>query len=155
MLGEIFQKTQTKVYLFLSFQFFSLVSLYFVISTVFLSVFVFHKHIVFAEVGSGVPACYAQSVFTNTFGPRGGTCVVFSCKDYVCNDYNNFDDEIKIFLGVFASAFGPRRPKGGSSHLWLKRFSLSLQKQIQHLQLMSGGSHMKAFGKFKTGKKQI
>ena len=62
--------------------------------------------------------------------------------------WNNF------FLDVFASAFGPRCPKGGSSHLWLKRFSLSLQKQIQHLQLMSGGSHMKAFGKFKTGKKK-
>ena len=56
---------------------------------------------------------------------------------------------MKIFFeGVFAKAFGPGRPKGGSSHLWLKRFSLSLQKQIQHLQLMSGGSHMKAFGEF-------
>ena len=62
--------------------------------TVNLFEFVIHEHIVFVTVWSGAPACYAQSVFTNIFGHRGGTHAAFSCEDYDCHDNeHNFDDE--------------------------------------------------------------
>ena len=62
--------------------------------TVNLFEFVIHEHIVFVTVWSGAPACYAQSVFTNIFGHRGGTHVAFSCEDYDCHDNeHSFDDE--------------------------------------------------------------
>ena len=98
-----------------------------------LFVFVFHKHIVFvflkdivfADVGSVAPACYAQSVFTNTFGPRGGTRVVFFHMKIMIVMIMIRTLMVKLFFeGCFTTAFVrlARRPAGGSSHVVEKIF---------------------------------
>ena len=125
-----------------------------------LFVFVFHKHIVFvflkdiafADVGSVAPACYAQSVFTNTFRPRGGTRVVLFHMKIMIVMIMITTLMMKLnFEGCFTTAFVRLDVPREGLAMWLKRFSLSLQKQIQHSQLMSGDSHIKALGEFKIG----
>ena len=59
---------------------------------------------------SGCPACYAESVFTNTFGAQGEgerDREVFSWEDNDCNDNDlNFDDNIEIiFPGCCYNSF--------------------------------------------------
>ena len=101
---------------------------------------------------AALPLLVMLSLFSQTHsGPGRDPCGIFSYEDYDCYDNDhNFDDEIK-FWGLFTIAFVRLDVPREGLAMWLKRFSLSLQKQIQHSQLMSGDSHIKALGEFKIG----